>query len=118
MNKTIRNSLKQQFLKFEHDYSNNNNSVQDFVIKFRFKSTSYFLIRRSNTNSLTKLSPREYEIALHISKGLSNKIIAKKLDLSVYTVTSYIRRIFIKLEVNNRTELVNVILNKTKLKLL
>ncbi len=49
------------------------------------------------------LSEREQEILQHMVKGLIKKEIADRLQLSVHTVDTYLRRIYEKLEVNTRT---------------
>src|SRR5262249_38764154 len=48
------------------------------------------------------LSPREREIARMVASGYPNKTIAGVLDISSWTVGTYIRRIFAKLNVNSR----------------
>jgi two-component system nitrate/nitrite response regulator NarL len=52
------------------------------------------------------LSPREQEIARMIAKGYPNKIIAAVLEISAWTVCTHIRRIFAKLRVGSRAEMV------------
>ena len=52
------------------------------------------------------LSPREREIARLVAKGHCNKTIALVLDISVWTVATHLRRVFAKLEVNSRAEMV------------
>lgn len=52
------------------------------------------------------LSPREQEVARMIAKGYPNKVIASVLDISVWTVSTYLRRIFAKLGVTSRTAMV------------
>lgn len=49
------------------------------------------------------LSPRENEVLRLIADGLSNKEIARALRISVHTVDTHNRRIFVKLGVRNRT---------------
>lgn len=61
-----------------------------------------------------RLTCRELQIAHLVAKGLLNKQIADRLDLSVYTISTHLRRIFIKLEVHNRTALVSKLLEKGK----
>ncbi|MGY6276581.1 response regulator transcription factor [Methylomonas sp. MgM2] len=51
------------------------------------------------------LTERELQIAVLVAKGLLNKQIADKLSLSVYTVSTHLRRIFTKFGVHNRTAL-------------
>jgi DNA-binding CsgD family transcriptional regulator len=52
------------------------------------------------------LSPREQEIVRLVAKGLPNKAIAAVLDISSWTVATHLRRIFAKLEVSTRAEMV------------
>jgi DNA-binding NarL/FixJ family response regulator len=60
---------------------------------------------KASSISIT-LSPREQEIARMIAKGYPNKIIAAVLDISAWTVCTHIRRIFAKLRVGSRAEMV------------
>ena len=53
------------------------------------------------TESLTE---RQIKILKLISQGFSSKEIAEKLDISYYTVTTHIKNIYKKLQVNSRTE--------------
>ena len=52
------------------------------------------------------LSPRESQIACLIADGATNRLIASVLDISLWTVSTHIRRIFAKLGVNSRAEMV------------
>ncbi len=52
------------------------------------------------------LSPREREIARMIAKGYPNKTIAAVLEISAWTVGTYLRRIFSKLHVSSRAAMV------------
>lgn len=52
------------------------------------------------------LSPREHEIARMVGKGYTNKQIAGVLDISLYTVSAHMRRIFSKLGVGSRAAMV------------
>lgn len=61
------------------------------------------------------LSPREQEIVRLIAKGLPNKAIAAALDISLWTVATHLRRVFSKLGVNSRAEMVARILNDQRL---
>ena len=49
------------------------------------------------------LSDREREVLRLISHGLTNKQIARQLQLSPGTVGGYVRSIFLKLGIHNRT---------------
>lgn len=50
----------------------------------------------------SKLSTQERDVLRLVSKGLSNKEIARSLDISQHTVDTYIRRCFDKLGVKDR----------------
>jgi DNA-binding CsgD family transcriptional regulator len=52
------------------------------------------------------LSPRELEIARMVAKGYPNKTIASVLDISSWTVSSHLRRIYTKLGVTSRAAMV------------
>ena len=56
--------------------------------------------------ALAELSEREMEILSLLSKGLGNKEIGSKLDISFYTVRAHLRRIYEKLHVRCRAEAV------------
>ncbi|MCB0208589.1 MAG: helix-turn-helix transcriptional regulator [Anaerolineae bacterium] len=58
------------------------------------------------SNHPVNLSPREQEIVRLVAKGHSNKVIAKVLDISPWTVSTHLRRVFVKLEVSSRAEMV------------
>lgn len=52
------------------------------------------------------LTARERDVLAMISQGLSNKRIARALEISPETVKSHVKHIFVKLEVSTRTEAV------------
>lgn len=56
------------------------------------------------------LSPRETEVARMVAQGYQNKTIALVLEISSFTVSSYLRRIFAKLGVNSRAAMVAQVL--------
>jgi DNA-binding NarL/FixJ family response regulator len=51
------------------------------------------------------LTPRECDIAHGVYEGLSNKEIARRLDISPWTVSSHLRHVFAKLGITRRIEL-------------
>jgi DNA-binding CsgD family transcriptional regulator len=53
-----------------------------------------------------ELSPREQEIARMVAQGHTNKTIARVLDISIWTVSSHLRRAFSKADVTSRAALV------------
>lgn len=52
------------------------------------------------------LSNREQQVVRHVAKGLSNREIAKELHLSEHTIKGHLFRIFEKLGLSSRVELV------------
>jgi DNA-binding NarL/FixJ family response regulator len=60
----------------------------------------------SNCGWSDLLSPREREVALLVSRGLSNKEIARELRLSDGTVKLHIHSIFLKLGTRRRYTLI------------
>lgn len=63
----------------------------------------YFEIAKINNDPpLKRLSPREKEALSLVAEGLASPAIAERLGVSENTVDTMLRRIFAKLEVNNR----------------
>jgi two-component system nitrate/nitrite response regulator NarL len=62
----------------------------------------------------TGLSKREEEIAQLVATGMSNRDVSKKLGLSPHTVKNCLSRIFEKLEISTRIELVLYVLSQAK----
>jgi LuxR family maltose regulon positive regulatory protein len=61
----------------------------------------------SGARALSALSPRETDILTLIADGLSNKEIARSLDIGPETVKSHLKSIFIKLGVEKRAQAVS-----------
>ena len=64
------------------------------------------------TDALAKLTPRENEVLLLLSKACVDKEIAQIMDISVWTVHGHIKNIFKRLSVHTRTEAVVRFLEK------
>jgi len=64
------------------------------------------IVRAARPIAQTILSPREAEIARMIAEGHPNKVIAAVLDISTWTVNTYLRRMFVKLGVTSRAAMV------------
>jgi DNA-binding CsgD family transcriptional regulator len=52
-----------------------------------------------------RLSPREIELLKLLIAGQSNKELAKSMNVSSATVKQYLRMLFLKFSVSNRTQL-------------
>ena len=60
----------------------------------------------NDTSLCERLSARELQIALLVSQGHPTKRIAAQLQISEWTVLTHLRRIFAKLDVDNRAAMV------------
>ena len=56
------------------------------------------------TSALRRLTPRESEVLARLRQGKPNKIIAHELEITENTVKVFVRRILMKLDASNRTE--------------
>jgi DNA-binding NarL/FixJ family response regulator len=63
-------------------------------------------LRVVNPDGLNLLSKREEDVMRLVAEGLGNRDIAAQLNLSEHTVKNYLFRIFDKLGISNRVELV------------
>jgi DNA-binding CsgD family transcriptional regulator len=63
-------------------------------------------LRRREAQATESLTPQEVQIALLVAEGLSNREMAARLFLSVKTVEFHLTRIYRKLRVHSRSELV------------
>jgi DNA-binding NarL/FixJ family response regulator len=61
--------------------------------------------REDSKELFESLTPRELEVLALLREGKPNKVIARALDLRESTVKVFVRRIFSKLRVSNRTQL-------------
>jgi DNA-binding CsgD family transcriptional regulator len=56
-----------------------------------------------------ELSDRELEVLELLAKGDSNNVIGERLHISVNTVKSHIKRIYAKLGISSRLQLMNLL---------
>jgi DNA-binding NarL/FixJ family response regulator len=62
-------------------------------------------VRAVGANGLSLLSKREMDVVRCLAEGLTNREIAERLGLSQHTIKNYLFRVFDKLGVSNRLEL-------------
>jgi DNA-binding CsgD family transcriptional regulator len=82
--------------------------TEEIVLGVEVDGVSYALVRRAplSRTPQVSLSPREQEICRLVANGLPNKAIAEVLEVSLWTVSTHLRRIFAKLGVGTRAEMV------------
>ncbi len=78
------------------------------VVELVLDGFRYVLAREPLTERrpAAALSSREREIARMIAAGHTNKTVASVLDISSWTVSTHLRRIFAKLDVTSRAQMV------------
>jgi DNA-binding NarL/FixJ family response regulator len=69
-------------------------------------------VRAVDSQGLNLLSKRELEVVRCLAEGLSNREIAEQLGLSQHTIKNYLFRMFDKLGVSSRVELLFMTLNQ------
>jgi len=70
-------------------------------------------VRAVNANGMKLLSEREVQVVRCIAEGLTNREIAERLKLSQHTIKNYLFRIFDKVGVSSRVELLFMTLSQT-----
>lgn len=82
---------------------------------FIFQSTYVPETEKLNHSVIkSKLTDREWEIAILISQGLSNQEIAEQIFISLNTVKTHIQHIYEKLNVPNRISLMQLLSDESK----
>jgi two-component system nitrate/nitrite response regulator NarL len=71
------------------------------------------IIRATNADGVSLLSERELQVVHCLSEGLTNREIAERLELSQHTVKNYLFRVFEKLGVSSRVELLSMTLTRS-----
>src|ERR1700716_2305085 len=64
--------------------------------------TGFGAMRETDGHAL--LTPREHEVLATLAEGLTNKAIARRLDISLHTVKFHVESLFRKLGARTRTE--------------
>ncbi len=70
------------------------------------------VVRTANSSAMNLLSKRELQVVWALAEGLTNREIAQQLNLSPHTIKNYLFRIFDKLGVSSRIELLFMALSQ------
>jgi len=82
------------------------------VGRIKVDGESYLIVKANDDRKYAEpslselLTERELQIAAFVALGWSNKQIAKRLQISEWTVSTHLRRIFVKLDVDTRAAMV------------
>ena len=71
------------------------------------------IVRAVDANGLSLLSKREMDVVRSLAEGLTNREIAERLGLSQHTIKNYLFRVYDKLGVSSRLELLFMTLTQT-----
>lgn len=103
---------KQNFFNYIKEVLNSVINDGAFITpKIARKIFDYFLQKK---NKLEELSPRESQVANAIAEGMSYKLVAAELDLSIDTIRTNIRNIYKKLKINSKSELVKYVIENKR----
>jgi DNA-binding CsgD family transcriptional regulator len=85
---------------------------EDVMLDVEVEGVRCLLVQETPARSAGEimLSPREQEIARMVAQGYPNKTIAAVLEISSWTVSTHLRRIFAKLGVRTRAAMVASVL--------
>ncbi len=72
------------------------------------QSNGEHITGRSGQSSGIQLTHKQQQVMQYLASGLSNKEIARKLDLSPETIKTHLREIFTRMNVKNRTQAVSL----------
>lgn len=81
----------------------------------QYLTSNQFTINREEVNGFLKedLSERELDVFMLLTKGHTNKEIGEQLFISVSTIKFHLQKIYVKLDVNNRKDAVQMLNPRT-----
>ena len=105
---TVRHLVKQVERRLPDGRTCRDLAPHDVLLDMRVDDVRFVMIKVSPESRAAHahLSPREQEIVRMVAAGHPNKVIAAVLDISCWTVGTYLRRIFAKLGVGSRAAMV------------
>ncbi|HMR89302.1 MAG TPA: response regulator transcription factor [Saprospiraceae bacterium] len=74
-------------------------------VKIQKQKSPYFSLEEMNQGLEDQITPKEYDILLDVVSGMSNEKICEKHYISLNTVKTHMKRIFVKLEIENRSQI-------------
>jgi DNA-binding NarL/FixJ family response regulator len=100
----LKSASEEEFIKAIKDISMGGSPMSPQIARM---VVTAFSQKKVNSDLISQLTNREREILNLLATGLLYKEIADQLCLSVETVRSYIRDVYSKLHVHNRTDAIN-----------
>jgi len=89
--------------------------LRDVLLDIEVEGIRCIVLKKQQQRPATPaLTARELEIARMVARGLPNKTIASVLQISSWTVSSHLRRMFAKLGVVTRAEMIGRLLEEGK----
>ncbi len=93
------------------DVSQGGSSMSPVIARKVFE---YFSRPRNRGSEEETLSPKEKQIVQALTDGLSYKLVADRLSISLHTVRFHIRHIYRKLHVNSKAEVISKMLGRDR----
>jgi two-component system, NarL family, nitrate/nitrite response regulator NarL len=87
---------------------------RDLTLAMEALASSRHSIRSTDSKGIAQLSRRELEVVQALAEGLTNRDIGERLRISKHTVKNYLLRIFDKVGVSSRMELLFLTLSSTR----
>lgn len=101
----LKNMEHDSWIPYIQSIINDDDQIDDLFASRMLKEFSSH--QSVDNNTCDDLSYREQEILIWVAKGLTNKEISIRLEISEYTVKNHLKSIFQKLHLNNRVQLAN-----------
>lgn len=93
------------------DVHNGGSSMSPVIARKVFE---YFSTPQTGKSDEEVLSPKERQIVQALTDGLSYKLVADRLSISLHTVRFHIRHIYRKLHVNSKAEVISKMLGRDR----
>lgn len=81
-------------------------TIEQVLYEEEVGGARYMLVRAEPRVRARRLSPRESQIAALVAEGWPTKVIARHLGISVWTVGTYLRRVYARFGVRSRAAMI------------